>query len=241
MDVKIFATPFGGHGTTAIRKLWRRRKWPIYIRPDFIFSPAIETYDLDDVPIFDEKFSHWMGKGSLRLHRGKEWTKRTDLEPQDDKTIREQMTEFLLTCPFDVILFGKCSLTETFLTNIGVKNGLFLVRHVVDAYDSLYGRQHGQWCKARGGIKSIRNVQFYCKQWNAVVKDMLCSHHTHGNPIIRYETLAQDLENAGLHDLANLLGPMWYSKPKREFTTPEVEECMRENTREYFDELYNQF
>lgn len=235
----ILVTPFGGHGTTTIRKMWRRRRWILHVRPDYIFSPAIDTYDIHSVPVWDEKFKHHVGKGQLLLHRGKEWYKRTGLQPQTKKTISEGLLEFIEETPHNIMLFGKCSLSETWLTNNGIKDALFMVRNPLDAYDSLYGRQHPQWSKARGGPRSLRLAEYYCEQWNKAVYDMLCSHSTYGNPIVRYETLADDLKSANLYPLSALLGGVWYNKPKREFITPEIEECIKDLTGKYYSAIYD--
>jgi hypothetical protein len=229
-----FISPFGGHGTSALRKLWHRRGWRIHIRPDYIFSFGIDTYDIHSFPKWDEKFKHHQSKGQMLYHRGKEWTRRAGFEPYEDLTISENLLWLLNTTSDSVILFGKQSLSETWLTNNEIKNLILIVRHPLDAYDSLFGRQHPYWGKLKGGVDSILAAEFWCKQWNTVMEDFLST----GNPIYKYEHLAADLEKEGQTDLANLLGPMWYSKPRREFITPKLEEYIKQLTWDNFKQLY---
>ncbi len=234
MKSKVWVTPFGGHGTTAIKGIWYRREWAIHTRPDWIFSYGIDTYDINSYPVWDEKFKHHHAKGQLLYHRGNEWKRRTLTEPQPDKTISENMLEFIDGTQNDVLLFGKQSLSEPWLTRHGIKNTILMVRHPLDAYDSLFGRQHPKWGKLRGGVQSILAAEFWCKQWNKVVEDFLST----GNPIYRYEHFASDLRRGGEKELANLLASAWYSRPRREFTTPETEEYIKQLTWHNFKAIY---
>jgi len=233
---KIIVTPFGGHATSLFLKRWRRQ---IHPRPDYIFSEAIDTYDIHSYANWDETFRHVTSAGGQSIPRDRSWQKRTGFDPQADKTIHEHLMELINNTPNPILLFGKCSLSETWLTNNKITDAIFIVRDPIDAYDSLFGRRHPYWADRQGGIESIGAAEHYCEQWNKVVYDLLSNHYTYNTPIARYEFFIQDLEEAGLTKLAKFLQPTWYNKPKREFITPEVKECIEDLTCKHTLPLYN--
>jgi hypothetical protein len=237
---RIWVTSFGGTGSSFILKRRSNRVMPfIHQRPDYPFNVAIDTYDIHSYAQWDKKFLHSNGKTAKMLHVGQQWQRRTGRKPQPDKTIHENLIEFLNETPSKVLLFGKCSLSETWLTNNKITDAIFLVRNPIDSYDSLFGRSHSHWADRMGGIKSISAAEYYSKQWNKVVYDFLCSRSEYGTHILRYESLIRDLEEAGLTELAQSLQLRWYNKPKREFITPEVEGCIKDLTGKHYSVIYN--
>ena len=232
---KILATPFGGHASSLLLKIFRRRLHP---RPDYPFSYGIDTYDIHSLTDWDEVFYHETGGISRPYHRARTWQQRTGLDPQPDKTIHENLMGLIENTPYPVLMFGKCSLSETWLTNNEFTDALFIVRNPLDEYDSFFGRRHPQWADAKGGVQSITAAEFYCEQWNKVVYDFLCSHYMYNTPIVRFESLVQDLEEAGLTDLARVLKPQFTDEVKREFITPEIKECIEDLTCKHYLVLY---
>lgn len=235
---RIFVVPFGGTGSSFFLQLWQANEQIMWPRPDYPFSWGVNSYDLDTLVDWNEKYRHVNNKGQLLLHRGRDWTFRTGREPQADKTIRQNLVEFLQTTQDQVLLFGKQSLTEPFLTKYRMKNALFIVRDPIDSYDSLYGRRHSTWAKERGGIQSLLNVEHYCKQWNAVVSDMLSCREQCGNHLVRYETLVEDLREAGMSKFARIIEPMWNPQLKREIVTPKMQEHIRQYTWDNVKQIY---
>ena len=235
---KILVTPFGGNASTLFIKKWRRR---IHPRPDYPFSPAIDPYDIHSYANWDglQMHEHVGYDRPLPLKRYREWQKRAGFDPDPYKTIHEHLMMLINTTPNHILLFGKCSLEETWLTNNKIIDALFMVRNPIDAYDSFFGRRHPQWSDRVGGIESLTSAQYYCDQWNKVVYDFVCSNQEYGTPLVRYEFLIEDLEAAGLRELARFLKPLWYNKPKREFITPLVQECIEDLTHEHCSKIYN--
>jgi hypothetical protein len=215
---------------------WKRQ---IHPRPDYIFSTAIDDYDIHGYANWDEHFRHVTSAGGRSWHRGRSWQIRAGFDPQPDRTIHEHLMELINNTPKPILLFGKCSLSETWLTNNKITDAIFIVRDPIDAYDSFFGRRHPHWADRQGGIESISTAEHYCEQWNKVVYDFLCNHYTYNTPIARYEFLVQDLEEAGLTELAQFLKPEWQSQVKREFITPEIKECIEDLTCKYSLVLYN--
>ena len=120
---KIIVTPFGGHATSLFLKRWRRQ---IHPRPDYIFSEAIDTYDIHSYANWDETFRHVTSAGGQSIPRDRSWQKRTGFDPQADKTIHEHLMELINNTPNPILLFGKCSLSETWLTNNKITDAIFI-------------------------------------------------------------------------------------------------------------------
>ena len=238
---KVFVTPFGGHATSMLLRYWWKRDYRFWPRPDFPFSYGLEPYDLHSLIDWDEKFVHHVGRGQLYKSRRADWEFRTHTEPQADKTIHQNLVEFIDGTNDNILLFGKCSLTEPFLTNNKITNALFIVRHPLDAYDSLFGRQHPKWAKTRGGPTSVLLAEDYALKWNKVVEDMLSNRENYDTPLVRYETFIEDLREAGINKLARIFKSIWYNRPRREFITPAVEEFIRQITYKNFKQIYSKW
>ncbi len=238
---KIFVTPFGGHATSYLLKLWWKSGYQFWPRPDYPFSYGLEVYDPHVLVDWDEKFVHHIGRGQVWKTRREDWETRTHTEPQSGKTIHENLMDFIKGTNDNILLFGKCSLTEPFLTNNKLKNALFMVRHPLDAYDSLFGRQHPKWGKSRGGPESVLLAEDYALKWNKVVEDMLSCKAIYNNHLVRYETFVQDLQKAGIKKLSRILKPVWEPQRKREFITPQVEEYIKQITYKNFKQIYNRW
>ncbi|MCK5316660.1 MAG: hypothetical protein KAJ55_02035, partial [Anaerolineales bacterium] len=149
-------------------------------RPDYIFSEAIEPYDLGKKPVKGQTFLH-QGSRTMTMSLDEEWYKRTRQKLNYAVSIRSNLRSAFHRQPDDVkiVLFGKCSLTEPFLTNEEL-NAMCIVRHPLYAFDSFFGSRHPQWVWHKDGIEAPEFIEWYFKQWWKVVDD----YATSGNPIV---------------------------------------------------------
>lgn len=205
---KVIITPFGGHGTVAIIKWFQSRGMFVSYRPDYIFSESIEPYELNKRPKQNQVILH-QGSKTRQMRVDTEWYLRTKQKLNYYTSIRSNLLSALHRQKGKIVLFGKCSLTEPFLTNNEIE-AICMVRNPLYAYSSFLGRRHPQWGKEAGGIDTMECARWFSDKWKAVVDDFISS----GNPIVHYGTLIEDLNELGYTKLARVLAPIW--KPKYE-------------------------
>ena len=200
---KIIIAPMGGHGTVALIKQLQRFQFVTY-RPDYPFTKELEPYDLDSKPEKGFKFLHQGIRVSREMILDTEWYLRTRLRLNYNATIRSNLMAAFHKAPGKTILFGKCSLNESFLTNEEI-NALCFVRHPLAAFDSFFARRHPQWVWHKDGLEAPEFIEWYCKMWMKIVDDFAAS----GNPILRYETLVRDTKFNGWTELSKFLEGFW--------------------------------
>ncbi len=205
---KVIVTPFGGHGTVVLIKWFQSKGMFVCYRPDYIFSEGIDPYELDKRPKKGQVILH-QGNKTRQMKVDTEWYLRTRQNLNYYTSIRSNLLSAFHRQKGKIVLFGKCSLTEPFLTDNEIE-ALCMVRHPLYAYNSFLGRRHPQWGEEAGGINTMECARWFSDKWKAVVDDFISS----GNPIVHYETLIGDLDQLGYTKLARTLEPIW--KPRHE-------------------------
>jgi len=216
---KVIITPFGGHATEMIRKRLRMYgKVHTCSRPDYIFSDSIEPYDLHARPNKNQSLFHCgVNNPGYWSTVAYQWGKRSDVKLNPIVSIHNNLLRLINTTDRRVLLFGKCSLNEPFLTNNEIE-ALCMVRYPLHAYSSFLVRRHPQWGEKAGGTETMQCAEWYGEKWNAVVDDFVSS----GNPIVHYETLIDDLREFGYDRLADILAPVWKPQKELHIENPEV-------------------
>ena len=216
---KLIITPFGGHGTRMIMKRLRiYGKVFTCPRPDYIFSNSIEPYDMHARPNPKQGLFH-RGKNNPGFWStvAYQWNKRSTVKLNPIVSIHNNLLRLINTTGHKVLLFGKCSINEPFLTNNEIE-ALCMVRYPLHAYNSFLVSNHPQWGEEAGGPDTMQCAEWYAEKWNAVVDDFVSS----GNRIVRYETLVDDLRELGYDRLADILAPVWKPQKELHIKNPEV-------------------
>lgn len=204
MGPKIIIAPLGGHGTVALIKAFQRLKQFVVYRPDYPFTKELEPYDLDSKPKRGFNFLHEGIRVSREMNLDQEWNLRTRGRLNYNATIRSNLHAAFHKAPGKIVLFGKCSLTEPFLTKDEL-DALCFVRHPLLAFDSFFGRRHPQWVWHKDGLEAPEFIEWYCNMWKKIVDDFASS----GNPILRYETLVRDMKFCGWPKLSKFFESFW--------------------------------
>ncbi len=207
-----------------------------YPRLDYPFSVALDPFNMHSVPNWDEIHIHYALKGKTEKVRWREWKERTGLLPQQGKTVSQLIIDLIHNSPHRILLFGKCSLMEPWITNKGVR-ALCMVRHPLYAYQSLLLRRHPQWARKGGGATTAQCGQWYIDLYNKVIHDFLES----GNPIVRYEHLVEDTKKHGYNKLSSLIQPTWSPRSQLSKPLPDVEEVLREGSLGYFSDIWDKW
>jgi hypothetical protein len=169
MDVII--SPQGGHGTSFVMNHFEP---PPLKRPDVVFG---KEYDLDGPVDADIKA----------------WRQRSAGAPLFD-TPGKSLFHLIQASRRPVLLSGRCSIRQAFLTRYGIK-AVAIVRHPLHAYVSFMSHQHPNHAEEFGGFNTIGAVRQWLRWWRPVVLDIIIANAT----IIRFEHAAKDAQQLPLN------------------------------------------
>lgn len=220
METHIIITPEGGHATVWMSRRAANAGFPLHLRPDTAFG-----WDLD----FDEK--------PLKNFE-KQWMWRTGKTPLNyEISMNENLIRFIESARHKIMLCGRVSGNGKgmFLTRFGVK-ALCVVRHPAVAMAVFLGQQHPEHAQrfTGGPVDTVACAEWYGARWKKMVRDFLDS----GNIIARHETFLEDVEDAGLDDVARIFRGWDSSIRAQTPLSAPVAAALKSIVKEEFGELY---
>ena len=162
---RLFVSACGGSGSTYFKNHVNIG----IVRPDVCFGYKV---NLDETP---------------SVLAAPQWRFRAKRELVPSETINWHLMNLINGSTRDIMLSGRCSVTDMFLTRNKLK-AICLVRHPLHQYVSYTSHRHPNHVKRFGGFNTAEAVRWWATRWNRIVSDFLSS----GSKIIRYEYFNDD-------------------------------------------------
>ncbi len=207
---------WGGMGSTFLWAEMKKVQSDFSCRSDVMLDPDLSRFPKQ------EEIARFQSRSSFVMN--------------SDRTVEENLLayEYFVRKTDRCVTWGKVFIDQFFSRN-KIGNLVFLVRHPLHMYISLFMRKHPKFAKPFvGGIQSVMCVEKFTLLWNRLVFEGFATKAS----FIRFEYAFEDFKRCDIGWLEPAMSKWDSSKRNNGILLPEFEEVLREKTRLLYDELY---